>query len=182
MQPLPVFNFRVFITLQAGENAAFDAGDALAGAGSGAGAAATASSGIGFAEVSGLNSEMEHEEFHEGGRNIGARLFPRWGRNSRLVMRRGVTDSTFLWDWWTDVMSHSYTLAPTRAPKRGSGVVLLETVDHKAKAGWFFSNALPERLVGPGLHARGNEVAIETLELTVETLLRLPAANLPNPA
>ncbi|MBV8136018.1 MAG: phage tail protein, partial [Deltaproteobacteria bacterium] len=46
-------------------------------------------------------------------------------------------------------------------------------------AGWFFTNALPERLVGPGLNARSNEIAIETLELSHEGLLRLPVANLP---
>ena len=54
-----------------------------------------------------------------------------------------------------------------------SGVILLDGFDHKAVAGWFFSNALPERLTGPVLNARGNEVAIETLELSHEGLLRL---------
>ena len=70
--------------------------------------------------------------------------------------------------------------APVRAaPPRRSGVILLEGVDHKATAGWFFANALPERLVGPGLSARANEIAIETLELSHEGLIRLSTANLP---
>ena len=179
MQPLPIFNFRVFFSPPAPESTALDAGDALVTAAGLAGGTVSAANGVGFAEVSGLNSELEHEEYREGGRNIGPRTFPRWGRYPKLVLRRGITDSTFLWDWWADVVSHSYTLTTTVAPPRRNGVILLETVDHKAKAGWFFSNALPERLVGPGLNARGNEVAIETLELSVETLLRLPTNNLP---
>ncbi len=182
MQPLLAFNFRVFFAPTAVESAALDTGDASAAAAGLAGGLVSAANGIGFAEVNGLDSEMEHEEYREGGRNIGPRIFPRWGRYPRLVMRRGVTDSTFLWDWWADVISRSYTLSVTVAPPRRNGVILLETVDHQAKAGWFFSNALPERLVGPSLGARSNEIAIEALEMTVETLLRLPAANLPRSA
>jgi phage tail-like protein len=179
MQPIPGFNFRVFFSQPAPESNALDSGDAQAAAGILAGGDVSSANGIGFAEVSGMNSEMEIEEFHEGGRNIGPRRFPKWGRYTNLVFRRGVTDSTLLWDWWTDVMSHSFTLATTTAPPRRSGVILLENSNHVATAGWFFANALPERLVGPGLYARGNEVAIETLELSHEGLLRLSNANLP---
>jgi phage tail-like protein len=179
MQPLLGFNFRVYFSPPAPESTALDAGDALATASGLAGPTVSSANGVGFAEVSGLNSELELEEYREGGRNIGPRRFPKWGRYPNLVFRHGVTDSTFLWDWWTDVISHSFTLPTTKAPPRRNGVILLESVDHKALAGWFFSNALPERLVGPGLNARGNEIAIETLELSHEGLLRLPASNLP---
>ena len=68
--------------------------------------------------MSGLNSELEIEEYREGGRNIGPRRFPRWGRYPNLVFRRGVTSRRpLLWDWWADVISHSYTLAD-HAPRR----------------------------------------------------------------
>lgn len=179
MQPVPGFNFHVFFSQPAPESTALDAGDALAAAGGLAGAAVSAANGIGFAEVSGLDSEIEIEEYREGGRNIAPRRFPRWGRNPRLVFRRGVTGSTFLWDWWADVMSHSFTLAPTKAPPRRNGVILVEGLNHVPVAGWFFANALPERLAGPGLNARGSEIAIETLELAHEGLLRLSVASLP---
>ena len=182
MQPLLTFNFRVFFSPPAPETITLDAGDAVSVAAGLAGGTVSSANGIGFAEVRGLNSEMEHEEYREGGRNIGPRVFPRWGRYSKLVLRRGVTDSTMLWDWWADVVSHSFTLSTTLAPPRRNGVILLETVDHHAKAGWFFANALPESLVGPSLGARNNEIAIESLELSVETLLRLPVANLPQSA
>ena len=180
MPPTPGFNFRVFFSPPAAASTAFDAGDALVTA-RGLAAAVPAAP-VGFAEVSGLGAELEQEEFREGGRNIGPRRFPRWGRFPTLVLRRGVAADTFLWDWWTDVISHSYTLVPTTAPPRRNGVILLDDPAHRAVAGWFFASALPERLVASGLNARSSEIAIETLELSVEALLRLPAANLPTPS
>lgn len=176
--PAPNFNFRVFFTPTTASRSV-DAGDTSTTAGSLAGPAMSANNVIGFAEVSGLGGELEVEEHREGGSNAAARRFPRWGRYPNLVFRRGVTESTMLWDWWTEVLSRSYTLSPTKAPPRRNGVILLEDNAHKAVAGWFFSNALPERLIGPGLVARGNEIAIETLELSHEGIMRLPAGNLP---
>jgi phage tail-like protein len=177
--PLPVFNFRIYFSQPAPESTALDQGDVVATASGLAGPTVSAANGVGFAEVSGLNSELEIEEYREGGRNIGPRRFPKCGRYQNLVFRRGIGSSTMLWDWWADVISHSYTLPTTTAPPRRNGVILLEDVNHAALAGWFFANALPERLVGPTLNARSNEIAIETLELSHEGLLRLPSSNLP---
>jgi phage tail-like protein len=177
IQPVPAFNFRVLFSPPSVESNSLDSGDALAAASGQAalivpGAPASGIS-AGFAEITGLNSELEIEEFREGGRNIGPRRFPRWGRYPNLVLRRGITRNTALWDWWADVITHSYTLQTTTAPLRRSGVILLDGQDHRATAAWFFSNALPERLTSSGLSARSNEIAIETLELSHEGLLRL---------
>ena len=177
------FNFRVLFSAETTESAALESGDALAAAGAQAAlvvpAAPAGTIRAGFSEVSGLNSELEMEDLREGGRNIGPRRFPRWGRYPNLVFRRGITDDTALWAWWADVITHSYTLASAsaRPSPRRNGVILLDGLDHKAVAAWFFSNALPERLVGPSLNARSNEIAIETLELSHEGVLRL--TNLP---
>jgi phage tail-like protein len=176
-QPVGVFNFRILFSAPAAENTALGSGDALAAATAQAAqivpTAPSSTIKAGFAEVSGLNAEVEIEEYREGGRNIGPRRFPRWGRYPNLVLRRGVTTDTALWDWWADVITHSFTLQTTKAPPRRSGIILLDAFDHKAVAAWFFSNALPERLTGPGLNARSNEISIETLELSHEGLLRI---------
>jgi len=186
--PLGGFNFRVLFSPETQHSPALESGDALTAAGAQAALVvpATAAGTIraGFAEVNGLNSELEMEDFREGGRNIGPRRFPKWGRYPNLVLRRGVTNDTSLWDWWADVITRSFTLQRPPSPgparpgsargvPRRNGVILLDGRDHKAVAAWFFSNALPERLVGPNLSARGSEIAIETLELSHEGLLRL---------
>jgi phage tail-like protein len=44
---------------------------------------------------------------------------------------------------------------------------------------WYFRNALPEKLQGPGLNAKSNEIAIETLELAHEGLYRIGPSMIP---
>ena len=41
-------------------------------------------------------------------------------------------------------------------------------------AAWSFINGLPEKLQGPGLNAKSSEIAIETLEIVHEGLIRRP--------
>jgi phage tail-like protein len=178
MQPLTGFNFRILLSAPVKDTRLFETGsDALASVGVEAQVATVARAGAiraGFAEVSGLNSELEIEEYREGGRNIGPHRFPRFGRYPNLVLRRGVTTDTTLWDWWGDVIARSFTLEKGKPSPRRNGVILLDGLNHQAVAAWFFANALPERLTGPGLNARSNEIAIETLELSHEGLVRLP--------
>ena len=179
--PLTVFNFSVHFSALAPESSQLESGNVIVAAQGVVRSTVSLTPKIGFAEVRGINSELETEDYREGGRNIGPRRFPKWGRYPNLIFQRGVTNSADLWDWWSAVITRSFTLgrgASAPAPRR-NGVILLEGRDHKTVAGWFFVNALPERLVGPGLNARGNEIAIETLELSHEGLLRLPNSNLP---
>ncbi len=137
---------------------------------------------MGFSEVSGLGADMEVESYHEGGRNQGPLRFVRRGDYPNLVLRRGVTHRTDLWDWWGQV-----TLTPG-PPQRRNGLVLAfgrnapglpGSPDPQPIAIWFFSNALPARLSGPSLQARSNEIAIESLELSHEGLMRLSLAQVP---
>ena len=62
------------------------------------------------------------------------------------------------------------------AVRRRSG---LPGLDRLPVAIWFFRNALPEKLQGPGLNAKNNEIAIETLELTHEGLYRFGPSMIP---
>ncbi len=179
-QPAGVFNFRVYFSQTTQESTAFDAGSAQNATTSLSTPTASSSNAVAFAEVSGLNSEMEVEEYREGGRNFAPHRLPKWGRYPNLVFRRGVTDSTLLWDWWSDVLTNSFTLQSGTSTPRRNLVVLLERNDHSAVAGWLILNALPERLVGPGLNARSSEIAVETLELAHEGVVRLD--NLPQSA
>lgn len=137
---------------------------------------------IRFAEVSGIDSGVEIETYQEGGRNGNPLRFTRWGQFSNLVFRRGVTADHDLWDWYFKVQS-----SPT-APPRRDGFVLLQAntagtampgIGGQPIAAWFFSNGLPERLTGPVLDAARNAIAIETLEIAHEGILRLQIGQIP---
>jgi phage tail-like protein len=181
MNPVPAFDFNVFL-MDAKPESSLGLSD-LAGEGVVVGS---------FAEASGLNAEMEIEEYREGGNNAGPHKLIKWGRFPNLVFKRGVTLNTDLWDWY-------YTIVyKTKDPVRKNGIVLLTdrglgasalvagptplglpVIDRLPVAVWFFRNALPEKLAGPTLNARGNEIAIETLELAHEGLYRLGPTMVP---
>jgi phage tail-like protein len=146
------------------------------------GAVSATVSPVRFAEVSGIDAAIEIETYHEGGRNTNPLRFTRWGQFSNLVFRRGITDDSSLWEWYQQVQ-----FLPA-APLRKNGFVLLQAataasalpgIGGQPIAAWFFSNGLPERLTGPGLDAARNEIAIETLEIAHEGLLRLAPSLIP---
>jgi phage tail-like protein len=177
VNPVPVFDFMVVLT-----NATPSAGLTSA---IGAMAGESSSVIIGtFAEVSGLNAEMETEEYREGGRNTGPHKFIKWGKYPNLVFKRGVTPNTDIWDWYYQVLYGDQSVL------RKNGIVVLTDRSAPGNPGltelgrlpvaiWSFNNGLPEKLQGPNLNAKGNEIAIETLEITHEGLTRLDAGMVP---
>jgi phage tail-like protein len=193
INPVPVFDFTVIFMNAPPPPGSSSSLGAVAGAVvSAAVSVATAALTGTFAEVSGLNAEMETEEYREGGLNTGPHKFIKWGKYPNLVFKRGVTPNTDLWDW------HYQTLYGSQAVVRRNGIIVL--TDRTASvaglpglpaipglaglnrfpiAVWLFSNGLPEKLQGPSLNAKTNEIAIETLEIAHEGLTRLGAAGIP---
>jgi phage tail-like protein len=185
VNPVPVFDFTVIlmnVTPSSGVTAAL-----------GAVTGVTNSVLTGnFAEVSGLNAEMETEEYREGGRNTGPHKFIKWGKYPNLVFKRGVTQNTDLWDWYYQVLygdqsvlrKNGIIVLTDRGPAGASGAALqtnpgLAGLGRQPVALWSFSNGLPEKLQGPGMNAKSNEIAIETLEIAHEGVTRLGPGMVP---
>lgn len=190
LNPVPGFNFSVFLM-----DAKPFGGDAAAVAtslgGLALGAVKTLVFGA-FSEASGLNAELETEEYREGGANTGPHKFLKWGKYPNLVLKRGVTFNTDLWDWYYQVLYGSKDLLRKNGlillTDRGAGVSALfggptplglPAVDKLPVAAWYFRNGLPERLQGPTLNAKSNEIAVETLEIAHEGLYRIGPAMIP---
>ena len=185
VNPVPVFDFTVILM-----NATPSSGlTAALGAVTGVASAVLTGN---FAEVSGLNAEMETEEYREGGRNTGPHKFIKWGKYPNLVCRRGVTPNTDLWDLYYQVLYGDQSVL------RKNGIIVLTDRSAAGAAGsalsaipglaglgrlpiavWSFSNGLPEKLQGPSLNAKSNEIAIETLEIAHEGLMRLGPGMVP---
>lgn len=188
MNPVPAFRFSVFLMPVP---AAFDPRDALddtvvkGAAGLNQSTSTTAASApitIGCSEVNGLDMALEIEALHEGGVNFAPRRFMTRGRFPNVVCRRGITASTELANW------HRQVQLDANAPQRRSGFVVLHSnggpggtpvIDGAVPiAAWYFQRAFPEKLDGPSLHAKINEVAFERLELAHEGLVRLKNSEL----
>lgn len=117
----------------------------------------------GFSEVSGLSSEVTCIEYREGGDHF-VRKLPGLKKFGDIVLKRGVTRSTELWDWHKNILNG--------VADRRDGVITLLDDARTPQVRWVFSNAFPQKYEGPTLKAKGNDVAIETLTLCVEGIER----------
>lgn len=112
----------------------------------------------GFTEVSGLQSEVELEEFREGGVNEYVHMLPRITKYPNIVLKRGVTSSDSLWSWYEKVTEGSI--------ERKNGSIILLNQQGLELWRWNFYDAYPVKWVGPELNSSSREVAVETLEIT----------------
>jgi phage tail-like protein len=111
-----------------------------------------------FSEVTGLQMEIETEEYREGGLNDFIHQFAGKVRYpSKLVLKHGLMDSTTLWKWGQEVAKGD--------PKRKNVSIILQDDAGDARHRWNFDKAFPVKWSGPDLKAGTAEVAIETLEL-----------------
>lgn len=112
----------------------------------------------GFSEVSGLQVEVEVEDYREGGNNtfvhklVGATRYP-----ANLTLKHGLMDATTLWDWHQKVRNG-------QVERKNGSIILLDSTGLEV-CRWNFSNAHPVRWSGPDLRAATAEVALESIEL-----------------
>jgi phage tail-like protein len=123
-----------------------------------------------FQECTGLDIEMDVQEYQEGGRNDGTIRRVGRAKYQNLVLRRGMFWSTGggvnrdLWDWLQGVVSG------VRPVVRYDGIVEVMGTTDDVVARWVFRRGLPARIAGPQLNARTGEVAIEELHIAHEGL------------
>lgn len=115
-----------------------------------------------FAEVTGLSSTTEVEEYREGGVNGYVHKLPRQTTYAALTMRHGLTDGNILWNWYDDVTRGVVT-------RRNGSIMLLDRMRIPVMW-WDFRNAFPVSWKGPELRANSDQVAFESLDLVHEGL------------
>ena len=116
----------------------------------------------GFAEVSGLESEIQIEDYQEGGVNGFVHRLPGRTSHANLVLRHGLTAISTLWNWY-----YGTTQGIIR---RKNGTIMLLDPRQIPVMWWNVRNALPVRWTGPTFNAASDEVGFETLELVHEGL------------
>jgi phage tail-like protein len=123
-----------------------------------------------FQECTGLEVEMDVQEYLEGGRNDG--VIKRAGRAkySAIVLKRGMFYGTSgaanqdLWRWIQGVVAGERPIA------RYDGVIQVMSSSEDVSATWVFDRGLPLKIRGPELNAKTGEVAIEELHIAHEGL------------
>jgi phage tail-like protein len=122
-----------------------------------------------FSEVSGLDSENTPIEYREGADAINTmRKLPGIEKYSNISLKRGITGSLALWNWRKEVRDSTSTFPP----RKEVVIKLLNEKGDRNKPAMTFTlrNAWPTKLVGPSLTAKGNDIAIEQLDLVHERL------------
>jgi phage tail-like protein len=127
----------------------------------------------GFAECTGLQMETKVFEYKEGGRNQTTLKFPEHSSYGNITLKRGITQADdYLINWQQDIVAGEFKVnkrQPTtlRQNDKTVAIVLMNEKGEAVKR-WNLIAAWPVKWVGPDLKATGNEVAIETLEITHE--------------
>ncbi|HEY0606872.1 MAG TPA: phage tail protein [Herpetosiphonaceae bacterium] len=116
----------------------------------------------GFSECSGLTTETDAIEYRNGNEDITVRKLPGLKKFSNITFKRGYTDSKELWNWRKLVMDGK--------TERQSGAVVLLNEGREEALRWNFREGWPRKWEGPTMNAKNNEVAIETLEICVESI------------
>jgi phage tail-like protein len=139
--PYAGYNFQVIVTNVS------DDGQAVGGA---------------FNEVTGLELELPPIEYRTGAEDITVRKIPGLKKFTNITLKRGITGDVNFWNWVVRALNGNVL--------RTSGSIILLNEQREEVMRWNFDRAWPTKYTGPGLNAGKNEIAMETLVLSVESL------------
>lgn len=114
----------------------------------------------GFSEISGLQVEIDTEDYSEGGVNEYVHKLPKGAKYQNITLKHGMTDNTELLKWQKKITQGTID--------RKNINIYLQDALTQTKQHWLVQNAYPVKWTGPDLKADANNIAIETLELVHE--------------
>ncbi len=119
---------------------------------------------IGFTEVSGLTVELQSIDYREGNApEYQVTKMPGIPQYSNITLKRGMyrADNEFF-QWLNTVKLNNI--------ERRDLIISLLNEEHAPITVWKVKDAWPSKVEGPSLNSTGNEVAVESIELTHEGL------------
>lgn len=116
----------------------------------------------GFAECTGLESEVQIEEYRAGGQNDRVYKFPTRANFANITLSRGVGFGEDLYLWHEEFLKGE--------GKRRNGLIFLANELRVPIKAWSFEKGIPIKWSGPSLNAGTSATAIEKLEIAHEKL------------
>lgn len=117
-----------------------------------------------FAEASGLEATQDPIEYRNGSEDITVRKIPGLKKFTNITLKRGLIGDLAFWNWIVEGMNG---LVP---PERREGSVVLLDENRREVMRWNFKRGWVCKWTGPGLNAKNNEIAMETVEICHEGL------------
>ena len=139
--PYPSYNFQVIVTGVSND------GKAVSGS---------------FSEASGLEVEVPPILYRNGSEDITQRKIPGLKKFTDITLKRGITGDVDFWKWIVNALNGQVL--------RASGAIVLLDENRNEVMRWNFTRGWPCKWTGPGMNAKNNEVAMETLEICHEGL------------
>jgi phage tail-like protein len=117
-----------------------------------------------FQEVSGLDIENEASEYRAGNsKPFSVIQMPGLQRTGTVTLKKGVfTNDNAFWDWFKAIKMNTIN--------RSSVTIKLLDETGATTMAWTLTNAFPTKVRGSDLRSEGNEVAVESVELSYEHL------------
>jgi phage tail-like protein len=113
-----------------------------------------------FRTVRGLGTTVDPVEYRNGNDpEMHLRKLPGMRHYGNVTLKRGATADLRLWQW-----------IAAEPPDRRTVTITMLDHEHAAVLRYVLHNAWPCTYKGPKLNAKGNDVAVETLELCHERL------------
>ncbi len=122
----------------------------------------------GFSEATIPDVTSDVVEYREGNDPPTVRKLPVLNKYGNITLKWGVTDSMELYEKWRKPVE----VGNMSAARKNVAIILMNEEGSPA-ARWEFENAWPSKYDAPDLTAKGNDVAIETLEIVHEGMKRV---------
>ncbi|NFV80354.1 phage tail protein [Magnetospirillum aberrantis] len=120
-----------------------------------------------FSEASIPDITIESVDYREGTDPIYKRPLSGLSTYGRVTLRRGLTDSTDLYEWQQQVLNKGSTTT------RKNISLILIAADGQDKCRWNIINAWPTKYETGGLNASSSDVVVETLEIALDYMTRV---------
>lgn len=120
----------------------------------------------GFSECTIPDTTSDVVEYREGSEEPWSRKLPGLIKWANITLKWGATDSLELYGWRKLVEQGKMKDA------RRNVAIILQNEEGNPTARWEFESAWPSKYDGPDLTAKGNDVAVEMLEIVHEGMSR----------
>lgn len=119
----------------------------------------------GFSEVSGFDASIDVIEYREGDMVQTPLKLPGLKKYGNITLKQGLTDSMVLYEW-------IITGVEGEVDRKTITITVLDDAG-EAAASWQVINAWPTKYTAPDFNATSSEVAIESLEIAHEGMMRI---------
>ncbi len=117
-----------------------------------------------FTECTLPTLEVEMVEQKEGGLNNAVHQIPGRIKAGKITLKRGITSSSDLLSWYMDIARGKIA-----SSRRKVSVIMYDSTSSEVIR-WNFEEAFPSKWTGPSFSSGQSQIAIETLELTYQSI------------